>query len=252
MDSALIVGILTFCASIISSFCSWYSIKVTERGNRENIAANRVLSQEVQLEENKRTENQIDANIVWSTRVNWIQQVRDLIAEFITVCYQYIQDPDTSTDEKLNLIEEKKLLLTLYFGPDNNTSYQQSASDILDPQTNNAKNTMIIALINTIHNQIKEYRYARHTLNICYIELARCSECEENNSDKKCFCEHNEYGDKFTKSDCLRCKANLQAQETKSYSVITELPANLELLSEAMRIYFKLEWNCAKNRMPKA
>lgn len=92
--ATIIAAILAFIASVISSILSGYSIHETKKGNKENIESNREISREVQVAENKRNESQIDANIVWNARVEWIQNVRRVTAEFITACYKYMRNCD--------------------------------------------------------------------------------------------------------------------------------------------------------------
>ena len=246
--ATIIAAILAFIASVISSILSGYSIHETKKGNKENIESNREISREVQVAENKRNESQIDANIVWNARVEWIQNVRRVTAEFITACYKYMRNCDKSSTESLNLIEEKKLLLILYFGPDGHGPDQHKAKNIFDEETNNAKNDLIVGLINDIYNQIKYYNHACKIFDNCHNEIAKCCECESAQADKQYFCQINEEGDRFSENDCLNFKEKINKQEKESYNIIHGLPENLNSLSEAMRIYLKKEWDCAKNR----
>jgi hypothetical protein len=244
----IISGILSFVASCIASYFSWCSICETKKGNEDNRESNEKISREVQEAENKRNESQIDANIVWNSRVEWIQNVRRVTAEFITDCYKYMRAYDNSSKESLNLVEEKKLLLILYFGPDGHGADLNKATNIFDAQTNNGKNDLIVNLINEIYFQIKKYYDASRTLEQCNKELTKCVECENGRAYKQYFCEKDEYGDKFSDDDCENCKEKIKIQEENSYAVISGLQENLEKLSEAMRIYLKIEWNNAKNR----
>lgn len=247
--ATIIAAILAFITSVISSILSGYSIHETKKGNKDNIESNKEISREVQAAENKRNERQIDANIVWNARVEWIQNVRRVTAEFIADCYKYMRAYDDSSKESLNLVvEEKKLLLILYFGPDGDGIEQNKFNNILDKQTNNAKNDSIVELINIICVQIKKYHEARKKLNDCYEKLGECARCENENENKQYFCENNDYGDKFSDEQCASFKENIHLEETKNASIIQELHKNLNKLSEAMRIYLKIEWNSAKKR----
>ena len=51
-----------------------------------------------QDEENKRNESQIDANIVWSARVEWIQNVRRATADLLTAINNYIYSDENDVD----------------------------------------------------------------------------------------------------------------------------------------------------------
>ena len=242
--ATIIAAIMAFIASVISSILSGYSIHVTKKGNTDNINSNEEISREVQAAENRRIESQIDANIVWSARVEWIQNVRRVTAEFITDCYKYMRE---NTKESLNLIEEKKLLLILYFGPDGNGTDSNKASDILDEQTNNAKNELIVDLINKICDQIKDYHGEVESLKYNKGEQSKCSKCESEMDSKQYLCDINEY-DKFSENNCVVYKKELDSKIETSYKNIRELHNNIKKLTEAMRIYLKIEWNSAKNR----
>lgn len=249
--ATIISAILAFAASVIASILSGYSIHVTKKGNKENIESNEKISREVQAAENKRNESQIDANIVWNARVEWIQNVRRVTAEFITNCYKYMQIDGEPSNKDLISVEEKKLLLILYFGPDGHGSDQKKATDIFDEKTNDAKNGLIVGLINDIYGQIIRYHHEQKLLDNCRKELAKCAECEngqtDKQTDKQYVCKINEY-EKFSENDCLNFKDKISKEVEESNTAIRRLSENLNNLSEAMRIYLKIEWDRAKKR----
>jgi hypothetical protein len=49
-------------------------------------------------------------------------------------------------------------------------------------------------------------------------------------------------------SDCINRWKDIEKRQEESKEVIHGLSDNLKKLSEAMRIYLKIEWNNAKNR----
>ena len=107
-------SVFAWCAANKSNKAAAQSNEVTNRTNRE-IA---VFEQD---EENKRNESQIDANIVWSARVEWIQNVRRATADLLTAINNYIYSDENDVDlVKMNLmsVREKSNLLILYFGAD--------------------------------------------------------------------------------------------------------------------------------------
>ena len=104
-------SVFAWCAANKSNKAAAQSNEVTNRTNRE-IA---VFEQD---EENKRNESQIDANIVWSARVEWIQNVRRATADLLTAINNYIYSDENDVDlVKMNLmsVREKSNLLILYF-----------------------------------------------------------------------------------------------------------------------------------------
>lgn len=225
--------------------------KSYKKGNEKNIESNEEISKKVQEAENKRTEAQIDANIVWNARVEWIQNVRRVTAEFITACYKYVQSNESDKDEQnqnLELIQQQKSLLILYFGPDGTERNKKKAQDICDKDTNNAKNEMIVTLINELFKQLKKYFNVKRELNRCHAESVECKKCENAESEKLFLCEKNEYGDKFTEDDCKASQEERKNNEKNYKQQYNEVFANIELLTEAIRIYLKIEWTCTKNR----
>lgn len=251
IDGTIIAAVIAAITSCISSLLSLYSIKVTKKGNEKNIESSEEISKKVQEAENKRMEAQIDANIVWNARVEWIQNVRRVTAEFITACYKYVQSDESDKNEQnqnLELIQQQKSLLILYFGPDGTERGKNKAQDICDMDTNNAKNEMIVDLINELFNQLKIYFNVKNELNRCHDELVECIECENAESGKSFICEKNEYGDKFTENDCKQSQEKRQNREKYYYQQYEKVFDNMDLLTEAMRIYLKIEWTCTKNR----
>ena len=95
-------SVFAWCAANKSNKAAAQSNEVTNRTNRE-IA---VFEQD---EENKRNESQIDANIVWSARVEWIQNVRRATADLLTAINNYIYSDENDVDlVKMNLMSEIK------------------------------------------------------------------------------------------------------------------------------------------------
>ena len=99
-------SVFAWCAANKSNKAAAQSNEVTNRTNRE-IA---VFEQD---EENKRNESQIDANIVWSARVEWIQNVRRATADLLTAINNYIYSDENDVDlVKMNLMSVSCLLYT--------------------------------------------------------------------------------------------------------------------------------------------
>lgn len=244
MKDIISVVVTQICPVAATIFSAW-SILVTRKGNKKNIESNEKISQQVQDAEDKRIEAQIDANIVWNARVEWIQNVRRVTADFITACYKYVQTDKRNVEEQkknLDLIQQNKTLLILYFGPD--TKNVIGHQDILNQESNEAKNNEIVTLINTIFEQAKDYFFNKERLDKCIDDLNECNTCQES-------CYH---------AQMYLC--GIQKEQDKCHNVMERLDEiieeyerdnkeflhNIGLLSEAMRIYLKLEWNKAKNR----
>ncbi|KOR55613.1 hypothetical protein FDA33_10520 [Clostridium botulinum] len=250
--ATIIAAVIAAIASIVSSAFTLHSIRVTKKGNEENIESNKEISNKVQEAENIRIEAQIDANITWNARVEWIQNVRRITAEFITACYKFIHSDAENQNEQnrnLELIQEKKSLLILYFGPDG--TGENKAKDICDTMTNKAKNEMIVTLINKLFEQLKLYFSEKKAYDRSREELAQCSACENTEHERIYDCVKYQYEGvdiNFTESDCKQLQEENQKKQKISMENIKALFDNINLLTEAMRIYLKIEWNCTKSR----
>lgn len=105
------VEVGTIVAAIIAALMSLISVIVTARGNKKNRENNEKLTEQIQNAENARTESLIDANIIWNARVEWIQNVRKVTAEYISACYKYIRYCDSENGEKsINDLQNNKVL----------------------------------------------------------------------------------------------------------------------------------------------
>lgn len=255
-DNATIIaaGIAAF-TSIISSILAGYSIRVTKKGNEKNIESNKEISIKVQEAENKRIEAQIDANITWNARVEWIQNVRRITAEFITACYKYIHSDASDKKEQnrnLEFVQEKKSLLILYFGPDGINENKNKAQNICDRITNKAKNEMIVTLINKLFEQLEAYFSNEKLYKTYHTNSVKCFACENAENGKTISCAKDEYEGEveyFTEFDCKKSQEKNRKLELSCIKRREELFYNINLLTEAMRIYLKIEWNYTKSRL---
>ena len=253
------VEVGTIVAALIAALMSLISIVVTTRGNKKNRENNEKLTEQIQNAENARTESLIDANIIWNARVEWIQNVRKVTAEYISACYKYIRycnlknleksisDIQNNKDlEKMGtLIEEKKLLLGLYFGPDGKNIEDINNVSISDPFTNDGKNELIIQLIDEINELINMYPAVIYELKEANKELLDCDICKIEGKER---CPSNEYGDKFSDNECFEYRSKYYKIKCENSNKKIKLYGDLHKLTDVMRKYLKIEWNRAKNR----
>ena len=243
MDATIIAALIAALTSIISSIFVGYSIHITKKGNKENIESNKEISNKVQQAEDIRTEIQIDANITWKARVNWIQNVRRVTAEFVTAIYKYVHcDPynEYEYNKNLEMVQEKKCLLILYFGPDEIENDKVRAQNICDKNTNNAKNEMVVDLINSIFNQLRAYFPNESLREQYHSEVIECMKCKNSKQVECMYCESD--------TDCIKYQKEQLNLENECKKTKEKLFSDVELLVEAMRIYLKLEWKYTKNR----
>lgn len=204
------------------------------------------------INQKKENKKNLDANITCNARIEWIQNVRRVTAEFITAAYKYMGS--VGEDEKkinFNLVQEKKSLLILYFGHDD-INFNNKAQDIFDKNSNNAKNEMVIKLINDISHQLRDYFFNKNMLDEAQKRQVNCLDCESpEKSPKTYICTKEGYdGDilYFDEDDCKEYKKEINQNKEIYSDNIEALQSNINKFTEAMRIYLKLEWNRAKKR----
>lgn len=182
-------------------------------------------------------------NITWKARVEWIQNVRRVTAEFVTAIYKYLHTDPYDVYElykNLEIVQEKKCLLILYFGPDDVDIGKARAQDICDKNTNNAKNEMVVDLINSVFNQLRAYFQNESLREQYHSNVIKCMKCK-NSKQSECM-----YGE--SEADCIKYKNEQLNFENECIKTRERLFDDVELLIEAMRIYLKLEWKYTKNR----
>lgn len=252
--ATVIAAVIAAITSIAATILAWRSLVVTKEGNEKNLAANKEIANKVQEAENERTKAQIDANITWNARVEWIQNVRRVTAEFITACYKFIHSNDSDKDEQnrnLEFIYEKKSLLILYFGPDGIGEKKKKAQDICDRSTNNAKNEKIVVLVNRLVDQLQAYFFNEREYKRYHDGLIRCLSCENLEDGKIISCEKECFEGEiihYTEDDCKVFQEEYKNGEISCVERRDNLFNNIKLLTEAMRIYLKIEWDYTKNR----
>lgn len=242
MDSTIIAAIIAAITSFISSILVLYSIHVTKRGNKENIESNKEISKTVQQAEDMRTKKQIDANTTWKARVEWIQNVRKITAEFVTSIYKYVHSNpynECEVHKNLEMVQEKKYLLILFFGPNYIRDEEKGAEHICDKRTNVAKNEMIVDLINSIYNYLQKYFHNESLREHYHSNVIDCIKCK---SGRQIDCMHSE-----SKEDCIKYKNEQSNLENECIKTKEKLFHDVELLIESMRIYLKIEWEITKN-----
>lgn len=104
--TTIISSVLSLIAAVIAAYSAYKSNKVATQCDELTNRTNREIANVEQEAENKRNEIRIDASIVWSARVEWIQNVRRVTADFLTAINNYIY----SEKMIMNLIKKKLML----------------------------------------------------------------------------------------------------------------------------------------------
>lgn len=256
MDDGIATIIAAGIAAVISLVSSGVALHAANKSNKAAAQSNEVTNRtnrEIavfeQDEENKRNESQIDANIVWSARVEWIQNVRRATADLLTAINNYIYSDENDVDlVKMNLmsVREKSNLLILYFGPD---KVENDKVDLLNKGDNISKNQHIVKLIEDIYIGCCSYFINIKTMKTCNDLDSLCKSCRKSGSEyENCNIYNEHYSNQQQENECssfingnlAKCQC-VAEQNNKLFS-------DVDMLTNAMRIYLKIEWNRTKER----
>ncbi len=243
MDSYIIAALITSAASALLTI---FKIIYDCSQEKKNKQFQEKVTDHLQTKEDMRTKMQIDANIVWTARVEWIQNVRNLTAEFIASLNNFMSSEDNITRKKnLELIYAKSNLLILYFGPDKHPNRE---ADLFNQTSNISKNDHIVKLIENISKNASAYFQKENDIENYRNSILLCQNCKassdiyehcniindsmsENEVEKSC---NNHIDNYLNKIDNLR-------QENQAFK------NSIQDFTKIMRIYLKLEWNRAKD-----
>lgn len=189
-----------------------------------------------------------------SARIEWIQKVRDTTAEIISTYSSALNEDDIDKVQKAIIeVREKVERLILFFGHESIAN--NKTDDILDKETNNGKNDLIVRFLIELSNDFVTYYknvsskvllQAERRLdsvsrrlqdNITGIESYEEIKIEEKS--------HTNIEYKYNPEDEKEYEeAQTKVAEMRRFN--EELNKKLEKLRDIMRIYLKIEWNKAK------
>jgi|GEM_PF-628872 len=248
--AAGIAAVISLVSSGVALHAANKSNKSAEQSNEVTNRTNREIAMAEQDAENKRNDIQIDANIVWTARVEWIQNVRNLTAEFISAVNNYILSDNIELRKRnFEIMWAKSRLLILYFGPDADGLVDDN-SNILDKHSNKAKNEKIVKLIQDICDGAETYLLNLQRISQRKSSLSWCKECKDS-EDIFETCEIIECGQLSVEEQNKKCesykKDNLEY--VHKYEVENnEFKSKITMFINVMRIYLKIEWNRTKER----
>lgn len=235
-------SVVAWCAANKSNKAAAQSNEVTNRTNRE-------IAMFEQDAENKRNESQIDASVVWSARVEWIQNVRRETADLLTAINNYIYSDENDVDLiKMNLmsVREKSYLLILYFGPD---KVKNDKVDLLNKNDNISKNQHIVKLIEDIYIGCCCYFLNTMTMKTCNDLDLLCKSCHKSGSEyENCDIYNEHYSNQQQENACSSFINDNLAKCQYAAGQNNKLFSDVDMLMNAMRVYLKIEWNRTKER----
>ena len=255
-NATIIAAVIAATVSFVSSVVAWRaannSNKAATQSNEVTNRTNREIAMLEQDAENERNETQIDANIVWAARVEWIQNVRNLTAEFISAVNNYILSDNVNVElrkRNFEIMREKSWLLILYFGPDADNIVDDKAN-IMDKHSNNAKNEKIVKLIQDICDGAETYFLKLQWISEFESSLSMCKECKDLEEIFET-CEIIKCGQLSAEEQNKRCESHKKYNLECVHEYIVqnnEFKSKITRLIEVMRIYLKIEWNRTKER----
>lgn len=231
--ATVISVIIPAIISIISITINWKAIKATKEQNMEINNA------------------QIDAQLVWSTQIDKIQKIRQSTAEFISACYNYMFFSGSFFERhgKLQITFEKLQLFILYFEPDTLEDNYVPITDFCDPHIIAQRSNNIIALAQKIVKLLPEYPTWMAIYNEELASYRKCSVCLSSAVKQNCI-KCNLEGDDipYTPQECENNK-KLHAEKCQvNFNKISYTQRLLELLSNTMQIYLKIEMDQVRTR----
>lgn len=236
---AIVVSIIAFAGVLISTIYTSYTTRKISKDNEKQL-----------YELNQKN---IDANLVASARIEWIQKVRGTTAELIAQYFSIINtlDKEILTDAVLKA-NEKTQLLILYFGPEDK---KKENIDLYNENDNSGKNIHIVKFLNDLSNKTDTYYK-----NVMIDKLIKLEDVRnrrlENLSEHVVDWEYEEVitdeSEIFQSQipileDEYDSSINILDEEIKKIADLTNnIQQDLISLQTIIRIYLKLEWNISK------
>lgn len=246
-----VIDVVTLIAAVAAVLVSAISIYVTYRYSEKGRKSNEKIASQMQSEENKRAAAEINANLTANARIEWIQNVRRATADLLAACYRYIESESPAQSMNWQAVQEKKALFVLYFGPDDDDSNEKKANGLFDETTNKGKNNNIVSFVNKLYTNMKSYHSNHSYIESTKKEISKCNDCEVYDEETNTIymnyrCIKDEYFTPFDEDDCKAEKEKKKNTLDEYVSFEKGVQDDIQILSEIMRIYGKIEWNRAK------
>lgn len=145
--------------ALISAIASWIFSYQSLKNTKESMGNQLLIEQ-----------NKIDASIIASSRINWIEKVRTLTADIIAYHYSLKTYEDIDYENKVEL-KRKAELLKLYFSSSHDVVSEDSTkaeniNRLKDLSTNKGKNGYVRQFIHTLVIQALSSNYVKNNKDI--------------------------------------------------------------------------------------
>lgn len=205
-------------------------------------------------------QKQLDADLKSKARIEWIQNVRNVTAELISIYYKLLNEADkTKLFDIYSSARAKSELLILYFGPENKNNQKNDEKEILlDTESNDGKNNSIVEYLESLSDDF--YAHYKSTSNKSLKDLEEAKRKASYDVYKYplkdgdfLYTRYDDDGNDYDVRDEPTWDPNLKEELKSTEKEITEyiirvnkLSNGLVLLRNIIRIYLKIEWRKAK------
>ena len=240
---AILVAIIAFFGTIVATY---FTNKTTKNISKDN--------EEFQ---ERMTQKSIDANLIANARIEWIQNVRNITAELLTSYFSILNSTDieliqTNFDSSIKKTE----LLILYFGHENKSLGNEDLSLVLNKESNQGKNELIVNFLVLLSEKFREYYSDIQKGEFKRLEEAlrqAKNDMYKNATLVKIGESYNEFAEEvedimepMPQEEDVQYASTLEAEYKNKEKQITQLQQDLVLLRNVIRTYLKIEWNKSK------
>lgn len=262
---AIVVALISILGSI---FVAWRSEKnskgisksnneIQKKINDENLALQEKWNSETLQFQEKINQANIDANLIATARIEWIQNVRNVTADLLTSYFSILNSADVEiVQTNFNDSIKKTELLILYFGHENKSIGSDDKSLILNKESNDGKNELIVSFLVLLSEKFREYYSDIKKGDVIRLEEALMQ--AKNDMYKyatfvKIGESYNDFAEEMEdimepipQNEDFQYTASLEIRYKNKVKQLTELQRDLVLLRNVIRTYLKIEWNKSK------
>lgn len=240
---AIVVSIVSLIGVLVSTY---WTNKTTKKINKSN--------NEIQEKWNQKN---IDANLIASARIEWIQKVRNLSAELLSLYFLMFNSKEADKIQAaFNHSIEKTELLILYFGHEDNKVKNEDMNILLNKEDNKGKNELIVSFVISLSQKFNKYNTFIQKGGFTDLEktiIKAQQEMYQNVEMVKVGEYYHEEAETMMDMEELRYQVNdvdrvnrLETKKSDKLDEIRHLQDDLIFLRNTIRTYLKIEWNKAK------
>lgn len=241
---AIVVSVISLIGVLISTYMTNKTTKKINQSNNEM--------------QEKWNQKNIDANLIANARIEWIQKVRNISAELISLYFSILNlESIEKIQTAFNHSIEKTELLILYFGHENDKIKSKDNNILFNKENNIGKNELIVNFLISLSQKFNQYNAfiqkggftkLKEDINQAQQEMYRNSEMIKIGEYY-----HEESGEMMDVEEPqyqmydVRRVSQLESMKKNKVNEITDLQNDLISFRNIIRTYLKIEWNKAKS-----